>query len=76
MFFFWGGANFWGRGPRPPPSFYCPGVSGTVISYQGHNFFENPFIANYLKSFVKMCFGGKTPLIVQNFELRDRYSTR
>jgi len=43
--FFLGGGNFGGRGRRPRPLFYCPGVSGTVELHQRLNSSENLFIA-------------------------------
>jgi len=45
LIFFLGGGKFWGAGAAPPPTFDCPGVSGTVKLHQRLNSSENLFIA-------------------------------
>jgi len=76
IIFFLGGGTFLGAGAAPPPNLYCPGVSCTVILYQGHNCFENLFIATYVKILSKCALGGKTPLFVQNFDPGHLRSTK
>jgi len=77
MYFFLGGGQiFGGGGLHPPPNFYCPGVSGTVILYYGHKYLKNLIIANYLKILSKYALWGKTPLFVQNFDPRHQDSTK